>query len=78
MGHEPEDTGRDAVVTAKFALSSSLALVVPVPSCFIVVTGAPVEMATPHPAQMQKTDDLSFSHWEGSRVGFFVSLHCLI
>lgn len=59
-GHEPEDAGRDAVVTAvcsEFITRPSG----PVLSCCVVVTGAPAETATPHPAQMQKTDDLSFS-----------------
>lgn len=32
-----------------------------IPSCFTLLTVAPAEVATPHPAQMQETDDLSFS-----------------
>lgn len=78
MERAPEDTAQDTVVTAKFSLSSSLALTVP--SIMLhLVTVVRVEMATPLPAQMQKTDDLSFSPMgiKQSQV-FCVALHCFI
>ena len=75
MEHAP-DTVREAVVTAvgtEFIVRHGAGI----PSCFTLLTVAPAEVATPHPAQMQKTDDLSFSPM-GMKLSMVFLCLCII